>query len=339
MSITMIVYLNGYVRKYFELEIHLNILSLVILSKIIYRSQSCPQCRERCCKSQLKRIYIDFADDEDFACAVRNMREVLNDVNASAEETIKILLEHIEKPKPQCESCKVLQTSIDTIQTEKAEIVFSMRNLKLLNEMRIENLTKKVSADEVKIGVMTQKLNKSENENKVLLESKQVFETSLKKAKVTYSIVETERNIMKQLLEEKNRQNKHLLADKQKLTNVLKKRLSSYSDALCRLLKAMDENSKLSFDNQELLQEVENLQKTIRANEAELVLIKKRVASIEDMRMDCNRYFNKLEAMNNKCDDSETGSVEMAQLLEYQKHENTRLSFDYRKLTIYFRNH
>lgn len=91
----------------------------------MYRSQTCPKCRKDCNHSEINRIYIDFACDEDLACAQVSKECINLTVNSDAEETIKMLLEHIEngpektKTVEECEFCKEFQEAYNDTLTEK----------------------------------------------------------------------------------------------------------------------------------------------------------------------------------------------------------------------------
>lgn len=109
------------------------------------RSQTCPQCRNDCNHYQTKRIYIDFACDEDLACAQVSREAHQPMVNADAEETIKILLEHIEngpvkqKPDQECEFCKEFQEAYNDAMTEKDLMAQQLKIVERENGVLMEN--------------------------------------------------------------------------------------------------------------------------------------------------------------------------------------------------------
>lgn len=85
------------------------------------RSKTCPQCRQCCESCQINRIYIEFACDEDLACAQTLKKSETAAINSDAEETIKLLLEHIETGPPEsaqkcdieCDNCKDVLQAFD----------------------------------------------------------------------------------------------------------------------------------------------------------------------------------------------------------------------------------
>lgn len=90
---------------------------------ILNRSRTCPQCRQMCEQDQIKKIYIDFVSDDDLA-SIRSAQTP--EADANAEETIKLLLEHIDtlpkkkdEPDDGCEFCKSILDAFDELQIEK----------------------------------------------------------------------------------------------------------------------------------------------------------------------------------------------------------------------------
>lgn len=145
---------------------------------ILFRSQTCPQCRKDCTRSQTQRIYIDFACDEDLACARIPKDCSFSSVNSDAEETIKILLEHIEKGPDkeqqvqECEFCKEFQEAYNDALTEKDLLAQTLGNIErenvnlLENNQRalnvIETLDLEVKANRHNLQEMEERLEKSE---------------------------------------------------------------------------------------------------------------------------------------------------------------------------------
>lgn len=131
MFITANVYHNGYKRMYFIRNIYFR--SIGYCSNfLLNRSQTCPQCRKDCKNDQLKQIYIDFVSDEDLAC--KNAAET----NTDNEDTIKLLLEHIDTFK-ECEGCKVLQIALNNSQSESVRK--ECENCKVLQKIDKDRLT------------------------------------------------------------------------------------------------------------------------------------------------------------------------------------------------------
>lgn len=115
-----------------------------------YRSESCPQCRKFCHHDQIKRIYIDFTNVEDLACGQSMSGTVKTDTDA--EETIKILLEHIEsgengsaksqKPENECDVCKEFQDAYSNTLTERDLISDTLNNIERENRNLMEKYRK-----------------------------------------------------------------------------------------------------------------------------------------------------------------------------------------------------
>lgn len=130
--------------------------------KIFTRSETCPKCRTTCNSSQIKRIYIDFACDEELAIA-QALKENKNQPNSDtdAEEMIKMLLEHIdngmdEQQKQQhhqkqspstvdCDLCIAFQEAYERILTEKEQLE------QVLNSIEREKTTKIIETSNVQV--------------------------------------------------------------------------------------------------------------------------------------------------------------------------------------------
>lgn len=142
-----------------------------------YRSQTCPQCRSICNQDQIKRIYIDFASDEYFAC-MQTLASAPTPETYS-EETIKLLLEHIDtlpekkdKRDDECEFCKSILEAFDDLQDKKEFIELDLNNkttecanliaqnnnaLKCIEELQI-----KIRASEHNLSDLNERLDASE---------------------------------------------------------------------------------------------------------------------------------------------------------------------------------
>ncbi|XP_031640241.1 E3 ubiquitin-protein ligase TRAIP-like [Contarinia nasturtii] len=132
------------------------------LNEWFQSSKSCPQCRQFCDQYQYNRIYIEFACDEDLACAQTLKKTQATSINSDAEETIKLLLEHIETSPPEpvqkcdieCDNCKDVLQAFDCAHTdmdrmaerldekEKENAILNANNenaVKRIDELEIQN--------------------------------------------------------------------------------------------------------------------------------------------------------------------------------------------------------
>lgn len=128
----------------------------------------------------MKRIYIDFASDEDLAC-IQTLESTQNSAaDADAEETIKLLLEHIDtlpekttQHNDDCEFCKSILEAFDDSQTEKENLEQALNekskectNLIEQNNAvlkHIEELQMKIQANEHKLVELNERLETSEH--------------------------------------------------------------------------------------------------------------------------------------------------------------------------------
>lgn len=78
----------------------MKIIFFAIFERFCNRSPTCPQCRRNCQLGEGSRIFLDFAEDEFLATTsvrVSPIHGPPNPANQNHEETIKILLDHIDE--------------------------------------------------------------------------------------------------------------------------------------------------------------------------------------------------------------------------------------------------
>lgn len=78
----------------------MNTISFAIFGRFFNRSPTCPQCRRNCPLGDGSRIFLDFAEDNVLATTstrVSPIHSPANQANQNHEETIKILLDHIDE--------------------------------------------------------------------------------------------------------------------------------------------------------------------------------------------------------------------------------------------------
>ncbi|XP_055323071.1 uncharacterized protein LOC129578456 isoform X2 [Sitodiplosis mosellana] len=128
----------------------------------------------------MKRIYIDFASDEDLAC-IQTPGNVQNTAtDADTEETIKLLLDHIDTlPETEterdndCEFCKSILEAFDDLQTEKEKFAQALNEkskecANLIDQNNhalkcIEELQMKIKASEHDIYELNERLDALEH--------------------------------------------------------------------------------------------------------------------------------------------------------------------------------
>lgn len=149
------------------------------MQNILNRTSTCPQCRQICDQDQMKRIFIDFGSDEDLACIQTSENAQNLAADTDAEETIKLLLEHIDtlpkkttKPNDDCEFCRSILEAFDDLQTEKEKLEQALNekskecaNLIEQNKTvlkQIEGLQIKIEANEHNLLQLNERLDTSE---------------------------------------------------------------------------------------------------------------------------------------------------------------------------------
>lgn len=254
------------------------------------RSQTCPQCRENCSGSQLKRIYIDFACDEDLACAMIMQNTKPAATSSDAEEMIKILLEHIEKPEHQmqnheCDCCEMFQEALNNVQKEKDQMVQSLdtkerENENLFEEIeratkRIEELEMGMRASEHNMKDMKDRLDTSETSSAAIQSENVQRRDTIDYLKSSFSSYDDE---LKTLQEEKQ----DLTNELKEMTNKCDKTETERSKIAQSLEDKEREHGDLLNDNQNSLKRIEELQTTISTNNTELEAMRKQIQELND---------------------------------------------------------
>lgn len=274
------------------------------------RSPSCPQCRKSCYSSQLKRIYINFASGDELASALLMSSLPQPQSNSNAEETIEMLLEHLEMPQQQqnaqeCEYCKMFQEALECTQTEKDRLAHSLHSKEQENHtlfQEIENSAKRIEmleigtrANEHNLKVMKERLDTSEaSSSAIQMENTQNRDT-IHNLQMNISRRDNE---LKEKLKQMENLNEKLnsMAIKHNQCNKLSVE-QSLENKRCEninLVKSDDENA---------LKCIDEFQPTVSANNDELEVLRKEVQSLnEKMQQISSKHATEIEEilqMNN----------------------------------------